>query len=305
MIRTLRSLVEPSDLAGLVASAYRVEVTGCVLLRSLVNDVYRIDTAGRSLIFKLYRTGHRTLDEVAWEVELAAALHGVVGRGLPLADGRPAGELLAAEGPRPYSMWEWAPGSRPVPPFDDALYRRVGAATAWFHAAADAADLRPRRFDVEEALGWPYEELLGRLEPADRKAVAELVATARRRLSETQLDRGVCHGDVTLDNLHVDGDRIVLYDLDRAGNGWRAADLTGVAATPHWPAFLAGYRSVRSFGAADLSALPWLDVLGRIGNLHFHLVDKPALRGTESVREGWAEHDLERLRAAARSADVR
>jgi Ser/Thr protein kinase RdoA (MazF antagonist) len=299
VIRTLRSLVDPSELAEVLAAAYGFQVTECVLLRSLVNDVYRIGSAGGPRIVKLYRAGHRTVDEVGWELELAGVLRGIVAAGVPLADGRRAGELVAAEGPRPFSMWEWAPGRKPVMPADDELFRHFGEATGWFHAGADAAGIRPRRFDVEQALGRPFDEVLARLEPDDRAAVAALIAAVRERLSGLDLDRGICHGDVSLDNLHVDGDRVVFYDLDRAGHGWRAADLTGVASTPHWPAFLDGYRSVRSIRAVDLEALPWLDAVTRIGDLHFHLVDKPAWRGAESVGEGWAEHNLERLRAAA------
>jgi Ser/Thr protein kinase RdoA (MazF antagonist) len=299
VIRTLRSLVDPAALAELVAAEYELDVTGCVLLRSLVNDVYRIDAPDGPRILKVYRTGQHSVDDVAWELELAAVLKPMVAHGIRRAGGEPVGVLTAAEGPRPYAMWEWAPGCRPRPPFDDGLFRRFGVAAAWFHAAADDAAMRPRALAIEEALGRPYDELLPRLEPADRVVIAGLVDAARRRLSGLDLERGVCHGDLSLDNLHLDGDRIVFYDLDRSGWGRRAADLTGVASTEHWPAFLAGYRSIRSIADADLQALPWLDVIERVGVLHFHLVDKPLLRGTESVGDGWAEHNLERLRSAA------
>ena len=56
---------------------------------------------------------------------------------------------------------------------------------------------------------------------------------------------------------------------------------------------------MRPFGDADLAAIPWLSVVDLIGNLHFHLVDKPKLRGVESIGEGWAERELRALRAAA------
>ena len=121
----------------------------------------------------------------------------------------------------------------------------------------------------------------------DRAMFAELIAAAEEWLSGRELDSGICHGDVSLDNLHVDGDRIVFYDLDRAGNGPRAADLAGVAATAHFDAFLDGYRSVRAFGAADVAAIPWLGAVDLVGNLHFHLIDKPRVRGAESMAEGW------------------
>jgi Ser/Thr protein kinase RdoA (MazF antagonist) len=293
VIRTLRSIVDPGALGEVVAAAYRVRVDGCVLLRSLVNDVYRVDTADGPVVLKLYRAGHRTLDEVAWEVDLSRALGGAVARGTHV------GSIVAAEGERPYSTWEWAPGARPEPPFDDALFRRYGAATAGFHAACDLADLPPRRFDVLGALGWPFDEVLDRVGEPDRARFTELIAAAKQALSGMDLDAGICHGDVSLDNLHVDGDRIVFYDLDRAGNGPRAADLAGVAATDQFGPFLDGYRSVRAFGETDLAAIPWLGAVDLIGNLHFHLIDKPKLRGTESMAEGWLARTLDALRSAA------
>ncbi|SNT65584.1 hypothetical protein SAMN05421812_12433 [Asanoa hainanensis] len=56
---------------------------------------------------------------------------------------------------------------------------------------------------------------------------------------------------------------------------------------------------MRPLGAEDLAALPWFTVRALITNLHFHLVDKPAFRGTDSIGEGWAERELGALRAAA------
>jgi Ser/Thr protein kinase RdoA (MazF antagonist) len=160
-------------------------------------------------------------------------------------------------------------------------------------------DLPARRFDVLDALGRPLAEVLDRVDGADRTRIADLVTAAQERLSGMVLDSGICHGDVSLDNLHLDGDRTVFYDLDRAGTGPRAADLTGVSATGHFPAFLDGYRSVRALGEADLAAVPWLRAVDLIGHLHFHLIDKAALRGTESWSEGWLDRTREALRSAA------
>jgi Ser/Thr protein kinase RdoA (MazF antagonist) len=236
---------------------------------------------------------------VGWEIRVAAAAGPVMAQGVPLADGSAAGYLQTAEGVRPYSLWQWAGGRKPEPPFSDDLFRRYGAGTAEFHAACDKADLPPRRFDVTDALGRPLDEVLELLGPGDRAAVTRLVAAARERLSDLELDHGICHGDVSLDNLHTHGDRVVFYDLDRAGTGRRAADLTGVSSSPSFAAFLDGYRSVRPFGADDLAAISWLSAVDLIGNLHFHLVDKPKLRGAESTGEGWADRELESLRALA------
>jgi Ser/Thr protein kinase RdoA (MazF antagonist) len=295
----LRSLLAPDDIAALVTDVYRVPATGAVLLRSLKNDVYRVDTARGPLVLKLYATD-RPLAGVVWEVRLAAHLGERVPQGVPLPDGQPAGALDAPEGARAYALWEWAPGSPPPAPATDRLAGRFGRAVASFHSAADAgAPPAPRGTDLGELLGPTLHRVRAAVAPADRELLDLFGAALPERLGAADLDRGICHGDVSLDNVHLDGDRLVLYDLDLAGVGWRAADLTGVASTPSWPAFLAGYREVRPFGGADLAALPWFRVLGLIANLHFHLVEKPMLRGIDSIREGWADRELASLRAAA------
>ncbi|GIF74384.1 phosphotransferase enzyme family protein [Asanoa siamensis] len=298
MIRPLRSLLAPADVAALVRDAYDRPVTGARLLRTLVNDVYRVETGQGSLVLKLYRHG-RSVTEVAWEADLAAHLadRGVpVTRALPLAHGAPVGTLDAPEGERAYLLWEWAPGALPGAALDDRTASTFGRTIATFHTAAADAPPPPGRGPHGEP---PLDALRAAVDPADRKLLDLLAAALPERIAAAGLERGICHGDVSLDNVHRDGDRLVLYDLDRAGGDWLAADLTGVATTPWWPAFLAGYRDVRPFGATAVAALPWLTVRNLLANLRFHLVDKPTFRGTDSIGEGWADRELAALRAAA------
>ncbi|AGZ39982.1 aminoglycoside phosphotransferase [Actinoplanes friuliensis DSM 7358] len=284
--------MDPEYLAALVAREYALEVTGCVLLRSLVNDVYRIDTPSGPYAFKLYRTGHNSAE---WETSLAAYVGTGLTQGVALQDGRMAGAVQAAEGPRAFTLWEWAPGAKPGRPRTDELYHRFGAATAAFHEASTGFP-GPPALDVLTLL----DDVLARIPAAsDRALIAGLATEAGRRAADPNLERGICHGDVTLDNIHLDGDDLVFYDLDRAAHGIRATDLSPVSATPQWPAFLAGYRTVRPFLDSDVAVLPWLDVLLRVDYLHFHLYAKPAIRGTESLTEGWVEDNLVALRTSA------
>jgi Ser/Thr protein kinase RdoA (MazF antagonist) len=292
MFPALRSIVDPVALAALAAREYGLDVTGCVLLRSLVNDVYRLETPAGPRVLKLYRAGHGS---AGWEVALAAYVGAGVAQGVPLKDGRAAGLLPAAEGPRAFTLWEWVPGGKPPKPRTDELYHRFGVATAEFHEASTGFE-GPPAVDVRTLV----DDVLARVpDPADRSLIARLAAEAGRRVAGDDLERGICHGDVTLDNIHVAGDRIIFFDLDRAALGHRAADLSPVASTPQSPAFLAGYRTVRGFPAAAQAALPWLNILLRIDYLHFHLYAKPAMRGTESLTEGWVDENLTALRAAA------
>jgi hypothetical protein len=98
---------------------------------------------------------------------------------------------------------------------------------------------------------------------------------------------------VTPDNVHRTGRGLVLHDFDLARPGWPAADLTGVHATRHWPAFAAGYAAEHVL--PDVPVLPWLEACALISNLRLHLVDKPRYRGLESLAEGWADRELARI----------
>lgn len=280
----------------MVGVRYGLEARSCVLLRSLVNEVYQIGTDDRRYVLKLYRHGGWSAGEVAWEQDLVAYL---TDRGVPcpapvpMLDGRLCGELEAPEGPRPFALSEFVDGTKPQLPTDE-LYEEFGGLIGRFHAAgASFRSSHPRRpFDLSYMLDEPLRAIVPHLaDHADR--VTALAERARRQLRTGELSWGTRHGDVTLDNLHRTGRGLVLHDFDLAGPGWLAADLTGVHATPHWPAFAAGYAAVHVL--PELSVLPWLEVCSLIINLRFHLVDKPRYRGLESLAEGWADRELARI----------
>ncbi len=313
-MRWLRSLAEPADLGGLVRDAYGLEVTGCTLVRSLANDVYEVGTPTARFALKVYRHGGRSTGEAAWEQELLlhASAQGVaVAVPVRLAGGGLAGEAEYPEGGRAYALTEWVEGSKPRPPFTDELYRAFGAAIARFHQAGDTfASTRLRRpFDLDRDLFDPLPGLLDALshQGEDQRLVGALAHAAGRHLAEAGgrgADWGVCHGDVSMDNVHLgaralSGAGLVLHDLDLARQGWRAGDLVGVSGTPHWEAFRGGYTDVRPLSGTDLALVPWLRVVDLIANLRFHLLVKPQTRGSESVSEGWAERELTSLRTLA------
>ncbi|MEV8374252.1 phosphotransferase [Kribbella sp. NPDC056861] len=295
MIPTLRSLPDPQALRARLSETYALDFTGCTLLRSLVNDVYELTTPADRYVLKLYRAGGRSAAEIRWETGLSRHL---TQAGVPapvpvaLADGTDVGLLDAPEGDRPFVLLEHLTGTKPQPPFDDELYRAFGELMACFHTATD--DLQTSR----KQPGPDWENLQV---PAEENLLRALGDAVRNHLTQYSdaLSKGVCHGDVSLDNLLAGPDGLSIHDFDLAGTGYRAADFTGVASTPYWPSFRAGYEALRPIPAADLAAIPYLAVAGSLTNLHFHLVDKPLIRGTESIHEGWAQAELDGLRQAA------
>jgi Ser/Thr protein kinase RdoA (MazF antagonist) len=298
MVRTLRSLPHPDSLRDHLADVYELPFTGCELRRSLVNDVYELTTPAEAFVLKLY--AGRPLADIRWEAGLSGHLLGKVATPpvQPLADGAASGVLALPEGGRPFVLTAFVDGRKPQPPFSDELYREFGELIARFHLAAGTYTPVRRAAEHPEGLDRLVGEILPLVSSADAELVQALAAAVRGKVAEGA-SRGIRHGDVSMDNVLVTPEGLNLHDFDLAGEGFLAADFCGVASTPYWPAFLDGYRRHREVPAADLAAIDWLGVVGRISNLHFHLVRKPQWYGTESRGEGWAAGELAELRLAA------
>ncbi len=297
----VRSVPSVAAVSRLVEDEYRFAVTRVVLVRSFMNDVYRVDTAQGSYALKVYGVGRWTPDEVRWEQQLARHLinsGSPVAADVPLHGGDSVGVLDAPEGMRPFALAEWVPGDKPQPPWTDDLYEDVGRTLAHFHGAVHQFHSSHERRTVRT--GHEIREVSDvlALESPRRRLIVEAGAEAQRQLtrfSERGLHWGIKHGDLSLDNLHVSDSGLYFYDLDLAGPGWQVEDLTGALSTSFADAFLGGYTAVRSLPPVELEALPWLRVMGIIENLHFHLIDKPAIQGTASLAEGWVEAGFESL----------
>ncbi|MGW7679434.1 phosphotransferase enzyme family protein [Kribbella sp. NPDC054772] len=302
MIPTLRSLPDPSALAAHLGSAYGLRFTGCSLLRSLVNDVYVLATDDARYVLKLYRRDWRDPDEIRWETGLSAHLLAagvLVPRLRSLPDGDTVGLLETPEGPRPFTLSEHVEGTKLYPPFTDELYVAFGAQLAAFHDAADNYTSPYFRRPVEAAqrLDEALADILA-VDDAEENLLRSLADAVRNNVAQYS-KAGTCHGDASMDNVLLTEQGLLLLDFDLAAVGPPAADFCGVATTPHWEAFKAGYRTRRPIDAEDEAMIPYLQVVGRMFNLRFHLVDKPLFRGDESRDEGWAAGEYDGLRAAA------
>ncbi|MEU0555984.1 phosphotransferase [Dactylosporangium sp. NPDC006015] len=287
-VRWVRSLAAAESVALVVGGRCGLRVTGCELVRSLVNDVYRVDVEG-GLVYacKVYAAGKA---HVAWEQDLAVHLAeaGVTEAvPVPMEDGALVGEIEAPEGVRQFTVTVWMRGGKPRPPWSGELFFRYGAALARFHEAADGFDSThpARTYDpvrtLDDALSYIGDPMV--------HEIAERV----RPLLDGIGDVGVRHGDASLDNVHLTDDgRMLWHDFDLAAVGPRGADLTGAYASGHWPAFEAGYASRRRT-TGDVRALRVVEL---VRNIAWHLRDKVELRGTESTAEGWVERELQSLR---------
>jgi Ser/Thr protein kinase RdoA (MazF antagonist) len=274
----VHSIIAPEALLAEIARAYSIATPAhCALYRSWTNDVYLVTTARATFYLKVYGFGWRTRESVAYEIHLLAhlAAKGVaVALPIPRHDSEAIGMLRAPEGERCCVLFAAAPGEKPQPPFSTTLYRQFGRATAQLHAASDDFTSPHARdpLDLAMLIDRPLNTIAPHLghRADDQAYLLGLGVRVRAHLLSliaTGLDCGVCHGDLSLDNVHVAPDgSLTFYDFDSGGPGWRASDPYGVyeyatmEQNGFWDAFLAGYTEVRQFGAADLAALPYFVV---------------------------------------------
>ena len=248
-----------------------------------------VRASGVRYALKVYRPGVRSADDVQWEVDLHQHL---------LAAGAPVARLVeGAAGiietlhlggvSRMVVLSEWAPGAKPPP--TETTYRLLGVAAGHLHAAADdLVSALPGRVSTLES---EVDEQLALLRPALERIgrwhdVAALGELLHRSMTD-DLERGICHNDLTLDNIHIEGDRIVVFDFDSAGVHWRASEPQGLyhyavlTGGPWWTSWLAGYSQVREMSEADQRAVPYFVLMHQLENTAWKLGLTPTSVGVQ------------------------
>ena len=246
-----------------LVAAYGLSDVTVTALDTLVHDVFEVSCRQGRYALKRYHES-RTVDDVAWEAAFVAHL---VAAGAPVAaivtgvDGAAVQRI----GDRPAMLFDWAPGSKPEPSRE--TYVLLGATAARIHAAADAFDAAAPRvaYDVELLIDAPLQQMRGQLNVVGRwKAALALADRLKERLGDERLERGLCHIDLTLDNVHRDGAAMTAFDLDSAGECWRAFEPSGVLrySADHLQDWLEGYRGVRRFSKVDEAAVSTFAIAG-------------------------------------------
>ena len=235
-------------------------------LNTPTNDVLAVTTPTGRFALKLYHL-QRTAAEVQWEVDLIISL---IRRGAPVA--KPVRgthgyvEPLRVDGrDRVAVLFEWAPGSKPAPERD--TYTLLGKAAAQIHQAADTftSSLPRESYDAHTLIDEQLRLMKMHLSEAKRwKQAVALGERLKQVIANPALDRGICHMDLTLDNVHRHGDSMTVFDFDSAGACWRSIEPYDLlrSSKASFEAWLDGYRSVRPFTRHDEKAVAAFCIIG-------------------------------------------
>ena len=299
-----------TSLEAQVEQCYGLQDVALEDLKVAVNDVFAVTTPHGRFALKLYHRHPRDIADVQWELDLV--LH-LVKRGAPVvepvAGHRGYVESFWLDGrERVGALFVWADGGTPKP--DHSTYVLLGRAAAQIHQAADTftSPLPRHRYDYDADV--LIDDQLRRMERhlTEAKRWHEIVALGERlkqSLAQPGLDRGVCHMDLTLGNVHQSGPTIAVFDFDSAGRCWRAHEPYGVLrfSAAYFLDWLAGYRSIRPFGEADERAVPAFAIVGDLRIVAWKLGvaessrSAPRLTADDlpSVVDGWLAWERQHL----------
>jgi Ser/Thr protein kinase RdoA (MazF antagonist) len=253
-------------------------------LNILVNDLVVVTTSSGKYALKIYNAQSRTIKDVEWELNLIEHLlkHGApVVR--PVRGRRDYVEAFVIDGQeRAAALFEWLPGEKPQPSRE--TYVLLGETAARIHAASDTfhptwmRDTYDAHTLIDEQIELMKKHLVEARRYDDMLALGERLKTL---VADLRLDQGICHMDLTLDNIHLHDGKLTVFDFDSAGYCWRAMEPYGVLrfSNDYFNDWLKGYRAIRPFSEGDERAVYAFAVIGDIRNVVWKLGEAKSSRG--------------------------
>jgi Ser/Thr protein kinase RdoA (MazF antagonist) len=258
-------------------------------LGTAANDTIEVVTPSGHFALKLYNPDSKNAAEVQWEIDLT--LH-LLQRGCPVArpvkgnDGEYVQVFVIEDRARATVLFEWAPGRKPEK--NRATCAVLGGAAAQIHEAANSfsSGLPREQYTTATLLDEQLERMQEPLVTSGQwQPVFDLTERLRHIITRPTLDYGVCHMDLTHDNVHLHHGRPTVFDFDSAGLCWRAYEPCRVLAFSHdsFYAWLAAYRSVRTFSEDNAKAVAAFYLVSEIRGAVWQLGFARSSRGEPSL----------------------
>lgn len=245
-------------------------------LDTLVNDILVVTTPHGKFALKLYHTPNRTSEQVQWEIDLVVHLvNSGVSISKPVLGKKGYIHTFAINGTdRIGVLFEWASGEKPKPSI--STYTLLGKAAAQIHQAADTftSSFNREQYDLHLLIDEQLQKMKNHLISVNRwEQMYGLGERLKKLIANQVLDKGICHMDLTLDNIHRIGDTITVFDFDSAGESWRAIEPYGVLmfSKEYFKAWLDGYRSIRPFNKKNEDAVSAFVIIGDLRNVVWKL----------------------------------
>jgi Ser/Thr protein kinase RdoA (MazF antagonist) len=290
-------------------SQFGIHDVACERLNTPTNDIVSVTTPTGRFALKLYNPQSRNAADVQWELDLIIYLiqndAPVV---KPLSGRHGYVETFVVDGQdRVAALFEWAQGEKPKPA--DDTYALLGEAAAQIHRAADTftSSLSRESYDAKALIDDPLSRMEKYLIAAGRwQQAVEMGERLKQTIADPALDWGICHMDLTLDNVHRSGDTITVFDFDSSAECWRAVEPHKVLrlSKEYFEAWLNGYRSVKPFNRVDEETVAAFGIIGDLRVVAWDLGVATSSRGKpklgvsdlKDVVDGWLDWERKNIR---------
>lgn len=298
------SIVSDKSLDEFIVENYEISrASECKYLYQGLNDFYLVNDGKEKYIFRIYRSGWRSRENIVVEVELLSQLEK---NSAPVAGiiqdrrGEKVQTIRCPEGERYGILMHCAANSENESHcIVEGNALGYGKAVAKLHNAARNCDIPAGTTLIDaEHLIWQPLALVESVFP-DRKqeleylnGFARQIASKLASVENCSVAMGLIHGDLTGGNASVDAQgNFVFFDFDCCGYGWIAYDWAVLlwSALLHgkenvvWSEFFDGYRSEASIDEADLAIVPLLVAARNFWIMGYSISQIP-LKGTLSYK---------------------
>ena len=279
--------VEYSSLSAKALLQFLIEQYGLdhsaaiVFLKRGFNDTYLIISKGDKFICRVNKHGWRSLKSIEYEVDLLCYLkQNGCSVSIPIESvtKKYIHQIYAPEGVRFMVMYSYAKGQRVRKLSIDQAFL-LGVETAKLHLLTKGMHNKETARDY--AIKVQFQETFSVISPVLTnypkqfqfiRKLEELFLNELDTLDENELIKGVCHGDLHAENVHLDeNNQFTFFDFDFFGSGYLIYDIGVFMWYDHKNkppeiinAFLKGYESKRPLTPAERKFLPWLSTLRAI-----------------------------------------
>lgn len=269
---------------------YGLDKIECKTLNTLANYAIEVTSPNGHFALKIYNPASRTAAEVQWEIDLT--LH-LIKYNVPVAkpvmgkDSQYLQTFTIGNQNLTVVLFEWALGNKPKPEL--STYNLIGEAAAHIHNAADTFTSKyPREeYDIHKLIDDQLKRMQEPLKEFGQwNTVLDISNRMRKIMLDANLDYGIIHNDLTLDNVHLYKGKVTVFDLDSAAKSWRAAEPWGVlkASEDRFKAWLVGYRANRDFNTDNENAVPAFVIIEDIRNTVWKLGLAKSSRGKPLIK---------------------
>jgi Ser/Thr protein kinase RdoA (MazF antagonist) len=275
-----------------------------------------VQSNGNKYIFRIYRFGRRTLDEINSEIQFVCYLESKSSLVAGLISDKHGEILIAFDCPegRRYGFLMQCAANTEV----ESHCILTGASQAYGRSIAKIHNYSSgfipqyhvREIDANHLIWKPISLIEKHFPDADTSYIYDVAKNVSKKISSLDLQKltkSYIHGDITGGNACLsDNNEYIFFDFDCFGYGWLAYDLSifywSVLLCQKeeqlWRDFIDGYRSINELSALDLSAIPVLVIARHFWIIGYSIEQIPR-KGKLSYRLSHLDRDIEFIKKLA------